>query len=227
MPIGAPFTESFERGFNRLRNLHITGAAMQMLLMRQECLGSDALSDRGGLYDADRDHFLHHLLKCDRFRRQITYNPDNTDLGTFIEEKIDPEGKIDEKSISMTFEGEEVPMQNGGWFDFPVALDGTNVNHPARSQLRIKGNFGLLLVAAIDRAIESWLRLPSYSQTYFITVQDSLRMYSHNQQIYQLLTKMGGTDNRVDIVNPLPSEEPKGPEDSANRGEDTQQGSNT
>ena len=111
-----------------------------------------------------------------------------------------------------------ISAQSGGYFPYPWALDGTDPDIPAFSQIKLKSNNGRLLVAGVDRAIEYWTRCPSATTAgQWITVEDSMRGYSLYQQLYSFLMQFGGDENRVDIVNLLPSQEPLGVTDSANR----------
>lgn len=81
MPIGDPGREQFRRAIVTLRNLHIAAALSPLFTLRAELLANDELSDRGGFDDPTRDHLVRLLVHCDRWRRRVTHNPEEQDLG--------------------------------------------------------------------------------------------------------------------------------------------------
>ncbi|MEZ6066022.1 MAG: hypothetical protein R3B90_10010 [Planctomycetaceae bacterium] len=215
MPIGDPGKEQFRRAIVTLRNLHIAAALSPLMTMRAELLANDELSDRGGFDDPTRDHLVQHLVHADRWRRRVTHNPDKLDLGTKIEEAIDSTATM---SIGTSpFGGDDIQNQSGGLIDLPFAVDGTDVDIPLTSQLKLKSTHAIVLLGAIDKAIVAWTRLNSRDRTRFITRFDSMRIYGHYQEVLGYLVSFGGDGNRVDVAQVLPSEEPLGPDDSANR----------
>ncbi|MEZ6147356.1 MAG: hypothetical protein R3B91_18415 [Planctomycetaceae bacterium] len=187
--------------------------------MRSELLANDELSDRGGFDDPTRDHLLAHLVNCDRWRRRVTHNPDHEDLGDKIEKAIDTNATI---GIGENpFGGDDIQNQSGGLIDLPYALDGSDPDIPLQSQLKLKSTHALVLMGAIDKTIVAWTRLNSRDRTRFITRYDSMRVYGHYQEILGYLRSFGGDENRVDVAQVLPSEEPLGPDDSPNRKTET------
>lgn len=219
MPIGAPGQEQFRRAITTLRNLHIAAALSPLFTMRTELLANDELSDRGGVDDPTRDHLIMHLVNCDRWRRRVTHNPDQEDLGDKIEKAIDSKATID--IGNNPFGGDDVQNQSGGLIDLPYALDGSDPDIPLQSQLKLKSTHAVVLIGAIDKAIVAWTRLNSRDRTRFITRYDSMRVYGHYQEILGYLRSFGGDINRVDVAQVLPSEEPLGPDDSPNRKAET------
>jgi len=215
MPIGDPAKEQFRRAIVTLRNLHIAAALSPLLTMRAELLANDELSDRGGFDDPTRTHLTALLVFCDRWRRRVTHNPDQADLGDKIEKAINAGNVID--SGESPFGGDDIQNQSGGLIDLPYALDGSDPDIPLLSQLKLKSAHALVLLGAIDKAIVAWTRLNSRDRTRFITRFDSMRIYGQYQEILGYLTAFGGEMNRVDIAQLLPSEEPLGPADSPNR----------
>jgi hypothetical protein len=215
MPIGDPGSEQFRRAITTLRNLHIAAALSPVFTMRAELLANDELSDRGGFDNPTRDHLLQHLVHCDRWRRRVTHNPDQADLGDKIERAIDPAAVIciGEKP----FGGDDIQNQSGGLIDLPYALDGSDPDIPLQSQLKLKSTHAIVLLGAIDKTIVAWTRLNSRDRTRFITHYDSMRIYGHYQEIMGYLIAFGGDENRVDVAQVLPSDEPLGPIDSPNR----------
>lgn len=219
MPIGDPGKEQFRRAITTLRNLHIAAALSPLLTLRSELIANDELSDRGGFDDPTRDHLIAHLVNCDRWRRRITHNPDKADLGDKIEQAIDAKATIND--AENPFGGDDIQNQSGGLIDLPYALDGSDPDIPLQSQLKLKSTHAIVLLGAIDKAIVAWTRLNSRDRTRFITRFDSMRIYGHYQEILGYLRSFGGDENRVDVAQVLPSEEPLGPDDSPNRKAET------
>ena len=219
MPVGSPGQEQFRRAITTMRNLHIAAALSPVFTMRAELLANDELSDRGGFDNPTRDHLIAHLINCDRWRRRITHNPDNGDLGDKIEKAIDANAKID--IGDKPFGGDDIQDQSGGLIDLPFALDGTDADIPLMSQVKLKSTHAIVLLGSIDKCIVSFTRLNSRDRTRFITRFDSMRIYGNYQEILGYLQAFGGESNRVDVAQVLPSEEPLGPNDSTNRRTET------
>lgn len=215
MPIGDPGKEQFRRAIVTLRNLHIAAALSPLFTLRSELLANDELSDRGGFDNPTRDHLMKLLVHCDRWRRRVTHNPDNAPLGDKIEKAIDAKATID--IADKPFGGDDIQNQSGGLLSLPFALDGSDPDIPLQSQLKLKSTHALVLAGAIDKAIVAWTRLNSRDRTRFLTRFDSMRIYGHYQEILGYLTAFGGEDNRIDVAQVLPSDEPLGPDDSPNR----------
>ncbi len=215
MPIGAPGIESFDRAFVRIQNSHIVAGLTPLFTLRQELVSGVGFRDRGGMDTSERDHLVEHLVVADRMRRRITYNPSKQPLHDLKDQITDTTAVIG--SDIDTFVGEELPQMGGGEFMIPWALDGTNPNIPRLSDFEHIQGPGMLLLMAVDRTIEAYTRLESRNRVRFLTVTDSFRMFSLFEQIFQFLMAFGGDENRIDIVNPLPSDEPKGVDDSPNR----------
>jgi len=215
MPVGDPGKEQFRRAIVTLRNLHIIAGIQPLMLLRTELLGNDELEDRGGMDDPTRDHLTKLLVHADRWRRRITHNPDDEELGDMIEDAIDVAGALEEGE--KPFGGDDIQNSSGGLIDLAFALDGTNPDIPLQSMIRMKSGNALILLGAVDRAIVAWTRLESRARTRFITQQDSMRMYGHYQQLLAFLNTFGGDENRIDVAQVLPSDEPLGPNDSPNR----------
>lgn len=219
MAIGDAGRESFRRLIPEFRNQHIVAACGPMMTFREEVITNDDFQDRGGTDNSTQAHFLKHLLNCDRIRRRVTYNPDDDDLGKAIAKAIDPNAVI-ENGVKPAG-GDEIQGQSGGLIQFPWDVSGADPNIPLPSQLNLASNMGILLLGAIDQAVTSWTRLESRHRTKFITATDSLRMYGIYQQIYTWLDQFGGDENRVDIANVRPIDEPLGPDSSPNRRSET------
>ncbi len=215
MAIGDPAKEQFRRAITSLRNLHIVAALSPLLTLRAELLANDELSDRGGFDNPTQLHLKQLLVHCDRWRRRVTHNPDKADLGDKIERAINTNNVIE--IGENPFGGDDIQNQSGGLIDLPFALDGSDPDIPLMSQIKLKSTNALVLLGAVDKAIVGWTRLNSRDRTRFITKFDSLRIYGNYQEILGYLIAFGGDENRVDVAQVLPSEEPLGPEDSPNR----------
>jgi len=190
-----------------------------LFTMRSELLANDELSDRGGFDDPTRDHLISLLVHCDRWRRRVTHNPDKEDLGTKIEDAI-----ATDKTVVIgenPFGGDDIQNQSGGLIDLPYAIDGTDPDIPLQSQVKLKSTHAIVLLGAIDKAIVAWTRINSRDRTRFVTRFDSMRIYGHYQEILGYLSAFGGEENRVDVAQVLPSEEPLGSNDSPNRRTET------
>ena len=208
--------ETFRRAILEMRNRHIPAAMASLITFRQEVMSNDEFRDRGGTDDPTRDHFKQLLINCDRWRRMVTHNPENKDLGAQIAKAIDPNATID--IGDNPFGGDDVQNQSTGLFDLSIyfQLDGSNPDIPLPSQLKFRNANGTLLLGAIDGAIVTWTRLNSRDRSRFITVEDSMRIYGKYQEILGLIEQFMGDDNRVDVAQVLPSDEPLGPGDSPN-----------
>ncbi len=219
MPIGDPGKEQFRRAIMTLRNLHIAAALSPMFTLRSELLANDELSDRGGFDDPTRNHLITLLVHCDRWRRRVTHNPDRDELGDKIERAVNTNNTVE--IGENPFGGDDIQNQSGGLIDLPYALDGTDPDIPTQSQLKLKSTHAIVLLGAIDKGIVAWTRLNSRDRTRFITKYDSMRIYGHYQELLGYLKSFGGDENRIDVAQVLPSEEPLGQNDSANRRAET------
>ncbi len=223
MPIGDPGEEQFRNAIVEYRNHHISAILTSLFLFRMEVLGSEDLADRGGLDEAAQKHFRDLLYNCDRWRRRVTYNPDQDDLGDIITKAVDVNEDMHKSGVPMR--GEEIQSGSVGLHQLPYAIDGTDEDIPLKSVIKIKGVNGMLLLGAIDATIVAVTRLNSRDRSKFITQKDSLRVYGNLCEILEYLDAFGGDDNQVDVVQVLPSEEPRGPDNSPNRKTETAGGS--
>ncbi len=215
MPIGDPGKEQFRRAIMEMRNQHIVAGIAPLMLMREELVGNDELSDRGGMDDSTRDHFLQLLLNADHWRRRLTHNPGGAPLGDKIAKAIDPDTTIEDSPNP--FGGDDIQSGSGGLFQLHWALDGSDENIALNSKIEIASQNGMLLLGVLDQAVVNWTRLNSRDRTRFITQKDSMRIYGDYQQILAYLVTFGGDDNRVDVAQVRPTDEPLGPENSPNR----------
>ena len=215
MPAGDPGQEQFRRAIVEFRNLHIVAALGPLLDFRSEVVSNDEFGVRGGLDNSTKNHYVSHLLACDRMRRRVTYNPEQTPLGELIERATDSSQTLTGSTVP--FGGDDVQEAPGGLIALPWAIDGSDPNIPLSSQLNFRSQNALILLGALDRAICNWTRLESRFRGTFIYVNDSLRMYGNYVQILEYLNAFAGDDNRTDMAAGVrPSEEPLGPTDSPN-----------
>lgn len=224
MPAGDPGQEQFRRLVPEFRNLHILAALGPLFDFRSEVVANDEFGVRGGLDDTTKNHYVEHLLACDRMRRRVTYNPEKTPLGDLIEQAIDANMML--TGSVEPFGGDEIQEAPGGLVALPWAVDGSDPNIPLASQLNFRSQNALVMLGAIDRAIVNWTRLESRFRTSFIYVKDSMRMYGSYVQVLEYLKAFGGDANRVDMsAGVRPTEEPLGPTDSPNLRTETAGGS--
>lgn len=211
-----PGKEQFRRAITEFRNIHIIAAMQPLMLMRSELIANDEFSDRGGTDSPTQYHLKTHLLNCDKIRRHVTHNPDNLPLGDKILLAIDPNGTADVGENP--FGGDDIQNASGGLIDLIWPLDGTDPDIPLMSQLtsKFKQSVGGILLGAIDRCIVNWTRLNSRDRTRFITRYDSMRIYGSYQEILGFVNQYLGDENRIDVAQVLPSDEPLGPKDSPN-----------
>lgn len=214
--MGTSGKEQFRRAITQLRNLHIIAALRPLLTMRSEIISNDEFLDRGGSDSPTRDHLKNLLAYADKFRRHVTHNPDGEPLGDKIAKAIDPEATVE--IGENPFGGDDIQNMSGGLVDLPWALDGSDPDIPLNSQLTPKflQSNGVILLGAIDKAIVTWTRINSRDRTRFITRFDSMRIYGAYQEILGFIVMYMGDENRVDVAQVLPSDEPLGPTDSPN-----------
>lgn len=220
-----PGKEQFRRAITTFRNLHIIAALRPLMTMRTELIANDEFADRGGTDTPTQTSLKRLLIDCDKVRRHVTHNPDGEELGDKIAKAIDPSATIEVNQ--KPFGGDDIQNSSGGLIDLLWNLDGTDPDIPLNSQLtsKFKQSSGGILLGAIDRSISNWTRLNSRDRTRFITRFDSMRVYGGYQEILGYIEMYLGDDNRVDVNQVLPSDEPLGAGDSANMKGETSGGS--
>ena len=219
MSIGDKGQEQFRDVIVELRNTHIAAGLGPLFLLREELVANDDLSDRGGMDDATRDHFLQLLGNADRWRRRLTHNPDELPLGDKIATAIDATATI--MDAENPFAGDDIQMPSSGLYQLPWDFAGGDPNVPLNSTLSLPSQNAVILLGAVDRAIVTWTRLNSRDRSRFITQADSLRVYGLYQQILAYLQTFGGDENRIDVVQVRATDEPRGPVNSPNRKSET------
>ena len=215
MAVGDPGKEQFRDAIVEMRNLHVAAGVAPLMLMREEVVGNDDLADRGGMDDPTQTHFLQLLVSADRWRRRLTHNPDNVDLGDKIAKAIDANATITD--AANPFSGDDIQMPSGGLYQLPWDLSGGDQNIPLNSALVLPSTNAQILLGLLDKTIVAWTRLNSRDRTLFITQTDSMRIYGFYQQILAYLLTFGGDENRVDVAQVRATDEPRGPGNSPNR----------
>ena len=229
MAVGEPGKEQFRNAIVEFRNTHIMAALTGLIQFRQQIVGNDEFQARGGVDTTTQKSLLTHLQQCDKWRRVITYNPDPDSLEERVKKALDPTnliagtpktGQPEDKPLTPSenpFGGDEVESAAGPMLQLPWAIDGSNPDIPLNSALNFRSGVGFVLLQGCDNAFVGWTRLESRFYTKWITIKDSLRMYSHYMQILEYLLIFGGDRNLLDFpAGVLPSEEPRGPENAAN-----------
>ncbi len=221
MAIGDPGQEQFRNLITDMRNMHIAAGIAPLMLFRSEITHSEELSDRGGIDTPAQVHFKQLLLNADRWRRNITHNPDGGDLGDKIAKAVDASAEIE--NATNPFGGDDIQMGTNGLFQLPWDFSGGNPNIPLTSGLTMSGN-GLLLLGVVDVSIVAWTRLNSRDRSGFITRYDSMRIYGYYQQILGYLETFAGDENRVDVAQVRATDEPRGAANAPNRVAETSHG---
>ena len=219
MAVGDPGQEQFRDAIVEMRNLHVAVGMAGLMLLREELVTNDDLTDRGGMDDPTRNHLLQLLVHADRLRRRVTHNPDKLNLGDRVAKAIDANATIED--ADNPFGGDDIQMPSSGLYLLPWDLSGGDENIPLSSKLEMHGMNGQILLAGVDKAILAWTRLNSRDRTLYITQKDSMRIYGFYQQIMAFLMTFGGDENRVDVAQVRATDEPRGPGNSPNRKTET------
>jgi hypothetical protein len=221
-----PPDEQFRNSPMVARNRYLVPALQPLFVLRSELIANDEFTDRGGTNTPTRTHLLNHLVRCDAMRRRVTHNPSGVPLEVIKLEAKDVEaikgttlaGSIDSKLNP--FGGDEIQNQSGGLIDLSLIyrLDGGDPNIPLMSQLTsvFRASVGGTVLMGVDDAINMWLRCNSAMRTTHFTIEDSIRILGRYQAIYDYLRAFTGDDNRIDVAQRLPSQEPRGPQASPN-----------
>jgi len=229
MAVGEAGKEQFRNIIIEFRNTHIVAALTGLFQFRSQIIGNDEFQARGGVDTTTQKSLLTHLQQCDKWRRVISYNPDPDSLEERVKQALDPAnliagtpktGQPPDQPLQPSvnpFGGDEVESAPGQLLQLPWAVDGSNPDIPINSMLNFRSGVGFVMLQACDSAIVGWTRLESRFYTRWITIKDSLRMYSHYMQLLEYLTIFGGDRNLLDFpAGVQPSEEPRGPGNAPN-----------
>jgi|APSaa5957512493_1039668.scaffolds.fasta_scaffold80265_2 hypothetical protein len=217
MAYGQPGVESFRRVITKSRNYHFVALMSQLKVFRQEVVSNDDLKNRGGLDTTTQQHFLTHLAMVDKLRRRVTYNPEGLDVKSILPAVIDVDNNVTTDPLGKTASGDVVQGQSGAEFDLPFHFDGTDPDFPPHSKIQLESPLGVGTVGLIDQSFVVISRLESRHRTKYVYYEDSMRIYQMLEMIFEELKFLGGDENRVDIANPLASDEPLGVDSSPNR----------
>lgn len=216
--MAAKGNEQFADMFCEVRNGYIIAGISPLINMRVELIADSSLMLRNGMDTTTRNHYTQHLANCDRIRRNITFNPENKDLQTLVDEAKDTKKKI--ATPENPIAGDSIKLGSVSLKPLPWKFDGSDPNVPLNSQLEGKKVYspnGLLLIGMIDETIVAWTRLESRNRSKFIYATDSLRIYTAYQGILTYLQNFAGDENFVDFAQTPPSEEPQGVNSATNR----------
>lgn len=180
-----------------------------ILLAMQPCVdlitelcGNDEFKNRAGTDDSTRDHLIQLIAACDKRRRLITYNRDQIDLESILDINTKLEGSLTPIAL------DNIQLPSGPEVDIPWKFDGTDPNIPLHKDLHFRNGVGGGLFDVACRILVNYTRLESRHASSMITVKDSKRMFTYMQGFHDLCIHLLGTDNQVDLAQPLATDEP-------------------
>jgi len=194
----------FQGMITSFRNRTILVALQPCVTLLQELANNDEFQNRAGTDDSTKAHFIQLLQACDRSRRMITFNPEKVDIKSII----DIDKKLEESQKPLM--GDAVQLSSTPPVELPWRFDGTDPNIPLFDALRFRNGVGGLIYGAACDMVVAWTRLESRNRAYMITANDSLRMFTMLQSVKDLVDRLLGTNNQVDIAQPLQTDEPAG-----------------
>lgn len=211
-----PGREQFEDMVTECRNLDIAALLAPQITLRQEIIGNDEFNDRGGSDDPTLEHVLKHILRIDRTRRRLTYlrKEDVGNEGLEIEKDLSYLSPLPPKYPVVV---RQTQGQSTAITPLPWRFDGTDPNIPLRSEINLKSPMAATILMHVDAGIVGTSRLLSHDRSHSITLGDSMRMYQTLIGFLNFCRSTLGDDNRTDVVQLLPSDEPRGPQVSTNR----------
>ena len=186
----------------RFKNQTIILAMQPCINLLTELVGNDEFKNRAGTDDGTKDHIVKLLADCDKRRRMITYNKDKLDLHSVT--SIDVSLETSMQPIAL----DGVQLGSGPEVEIPWSFDGTDVNIPLHKDLHFRNGVGGALYDVASRILVNYTRLESRQRTSMITVNDSVRMYAYMQTFHDLCNLLLGSDNQVDLAQPLATDEP-------------------
>ncbi len=210
--------DTFEDAITRFRNRSIHTYVGHCILFRGQILQDGEFGVQSGWDTATNSFIIEHLLRLDLLRRKITHNPQAADIKTLEERAKDQNVTLADEINAQSPLGEEIARPAGREFDLPYKLDGSDLNIPLLSEIKLRNVDARMFLTALDQHIVEATRLDSRYATYRITPRESLMLYSSLCEMYNIVTTFGGDENRMAIPHGvLPTEEPRGPYASANR----------
>jgi hypothetical protein len=194
----------FTGAITAFKNQHIQLAIRPCIDIITELVGNDEFKSRAGTDDSTKRHFVQLIRKADQARRLITYNAENVDIKAIVD--IDGDLQDSLKPLAT----DTVQLGSTPDVEIPWRLDGTDENIPLWSELHFRNGIGGVLYSSICSIVVAWTRLESRNRSHMITVNDSLRIWSHLQGFYDLCDRLLGVENQVDLAQPLATDEPEG-----------------
>jgi hypothetical protein len=184
------------------KNQSILLAMQPCVDLLTELVGNDEFQNRAGTDDSTRDHLIQLIAACDKRRRLITYNKDKIDIKSVLDIDITLESSL--KPIAL----DNIQLPSGPDVEVPWKFDGTDPNIPLHKDLHFRNGVGGGLYDIACRILVNYTRLESRRATSMITVNDSIRMYTYMQGFHDLCVNLLGTDNQIDLAQPLATDEP-------------------
>ena len=192
----------FTGAITAFKNTHIQLAIRPCIDIITELVGNDEFKSRAGTDDSTKAHFVQLIQKADQARRLITYNAEGVDIKTVV----DVDSTLTESLKPLATD--TVQLGSTPDVEIPWRFDGTDPNIPLWSELHFRNGIGGVLYQSICSIVVAWTRLESRNRSHMITVNDSLRMWSHLQSFYDLCDRLLGVENQVDLAQPLATDEP-------------------
>jgi len=186
----------------RFKNQTIILAMQPCINLLTELVGNDEFKNRAGTDDSTKEHLTQLLAGCDKRRRMVTYNKDSVDLQSIL----DVDTSLESSMNPIALDG--IQLGSGPEVEIPWNFDGTDPNIPLHKDLHFRNGVGGMLYDVACRILVNYTRLESRHRTQMITVNDSKRMYSYMQTFHDLSNLLLGSDNQVDVAQPLATDEP-------------------
>jgi len=196
----------FTGAITSFKNQSIIVGIQPCINLATELAGNDEFANRAGTDDSTRDHLIQLIADCDKRRRMITYNDGGVDLKSVVSDIIDVDTAQSASLAPISMD--HVQMSSTPNIELPWKLDGTDPNIPLMESLHMRNGIGAILYGAACSIVVQYTRLESAKRSHMLIVNDSLRMYSVMQTFRDLCDRLLGTDNMVDIAQPLATDEP-------------------
>lgn len=189
----------FTGAFTTLKNRSIILGIQPVVTLCHELVANDEFSSRTGSDDATRDHFRQLVAHCDKVRKMITWNQGGVDIKS-LPEFLD--ANVPQSQSPQPISMDHIQMSSTVEMELPWKLDGSDLNLPLLKDLHMRNALGPILYGAACDAIVCYTRTESRERSYMITVHDSLRVYSCLQTFRDLIDRLLGASNQIDIASP-------------------------
>lgn len=194
----------FTGAFTTLRNRSIVLACQPVITLCHEIVGNDEFSSRNGTDLSTQQHYRQLIAQCDKLRKMVTYNSNQVDLGSLpgvLDVDVPQEPSLAPLSMDHTQLTSSVELV------LPWALDGSDPNLPLIHQLEMRDSLGPIIYGSACDILVTYTRLESRHRSHMITVNDSFRAFSAIQTFRDLVDRLLGPDNQVDVAAPLATDE--------------------